>query len=327
VQATAVYLRQATGCSMFPTGARTELYEVGEPVPATTFVGATPVVEALADGWSRVYLEGEDGSRWARSLRRGTVDCTVTTAADGVGRCLPAASGTFRETVFDADCMTPVALGARTSCPVTDAYLWSIKSDGCSRRNAVHRATRRLDTGYARGSNGCRPYWSPSSDVYALGEELPAGDFPVATLGNLDDPGRLKRQAISTSGGTYGLPAFWDSLRGERCTAFPAKDGTHRCAPGSLLVDTPVYADSRCTRAVSSVDACLFPIIGMRVPDLCPKRYRIFRVGAVTAVEHLHYLDSDGRCAPVPNPPSPSEVFRAVEEVTPGQLVELSRTP
>src|SRR5436309_2416653 len=51
-----------------------EIYEVAEPVPASTFVGATQTVEALADGWSRVYLDAEDGSRWARSLRRGDVD-------------------------------------------------------------------------------------------------------------------------------------------------------------------------------------------------------------------------------------------------------------
>jgi hypothetical protein len=301
-----------------------EIYEVGEPVPATTFVGATLTVEPLADGWSRVYFDAEDGSRWARSLRRGDVDCAVATAADGVFRCLPRSAGSFTRGLLAADCMTPVADGDRSSCSLADLYLWD-SGPGCpDGRTVVRRASARLDAGQVRVQGTCWPDRDPYREAYSAGEELPPGNFPEVNRGILDGPGRLRRQARSTSGGTYGVASLWDSKLGFGCFAAPARDGSQRCLPGSVV--TAFFSDPECTRPITGESPCAFSTVLTRVPGACPARYRVFRVGAVTAVDRAFWFDAAGRCIPTPTPPLPSEVIHSLEEIQPTDLAELSLT-
>jgi hypothetical protein len=279
------------------------------------------VVVPLADGWSRAYLEAEDGSRWARPLRRGDVECTTARADDGVSRCLPVAAGSLGG--FDADCTTRVADGARSSCSADNVLVRT--SAGCPAGITVHRASRRLDAEQVRVNGTCRPAFpDPYREAYAVGDALPASDFPQVTLGNLDGPGRLKRQAVSTSGGTYGIGSFWDSTLGMRCGPALAPDGTHRCFPSLVLVTSPVFADPQCTRQVTLPDPCEFAVIGNSIPDACPQWYRLFLVGTVTAVANVYLLAADGRCVSAQQPQPPSQVFHSLKEVTLDELATLS---
>jgi hypothetical protein len=310
----------ALGCRVATPKEGIEFYEVGETVPATTFVGATQVVEPLADGWSRVYLEGEDGSRWARSLRWGDVDCAAARAVDGLLRCLPNAAGSTFQAGFDADCKTRVAEGDRSSCSTDQIFLRDTDDTICPTRTAVRRASRRLDADYVSVNGTCHARQDPFREAYALGEALPPGNFPEVVLGTLDASGRLQREAASTSAGVYGYSSFWDSGLAVGCAAVLAKDGPR-------LVTTPFYADSQCARPVTTGNPCVFPVILTPVPDVCPERYRIFQIGAATVVEKPYVLDAGGRCVPASGTLPPSAVVHEVKELEPSELVELSLGP
>lgn len=328
VQPAATYSQTVLGCTMLPVPEGLEVYEVGEPVPPSTFVAATAVIEPLADGWSRVYLDAEDGSRWVQSLRRGAVDCAVARAADGLLRCLPQPAGSVNEALLDADCATPVAEGDRSSCSAAESFVWDSRAVACPRRVSVRRASRRLDSSYLSVNGTCRPRQDPFRDVYAVGDELPPGDFPAVTRAVLDAPGRLERQVTSISAGTYGISSFWDSMLGFRCAPLLAQDGTHRCAPtGTALATAPVFSDPQCTRPVTTADPCVISVLLTPVADLCPERDRIFRIGAVTTVEKPYVLEAGGGCVPAGPAVPTSAVFHAVEELRPADLVELSLTP
>jgi hypothetical protein len=324
IQPEAIFDWNGQQCSPVRIPAGGEVYELGEPVPPRTFVGATRTVEALADGWSRVYFDAEDGSRWASGLRRGEFDCRVAIAADGERRCIPVTAGSVSGGRVQSDCTSPVAEGLRSSCSPGEILLSENRPADCTTRTAVRRAGPRVDSAYFRVNASCVPQHDPSSDAYAVGDELPPAGFPAVTEGILEGAGRLKRYAASTSAGTFGSLRLWDSKLGSPCGAGVLdREGDFRCFAGATPA-TPMFADPRCTRRVLRDDPCRqWLFVGDAIPGTCPPRHRLFRLGPVVAVERL-YVPSAAGCVAAASAPPPQAIFREVGgEVDPADFVQL----
>jgi hypothetical protein len=251
----------------------------------------------------------------------------VAPAADGALRCLPVTRTFVNRSLMEGDCTTLVAQGLRSSCSLEETLLADYKGDVCQPRWTIHRASRRLEDGYVK-VDGCRPLADPFSDAYAIGDELRPGDFPTASRGILEGPGRLKRYATSTPAGTSAdrEVAWWDSKLGGRCIG-PAllRDGTHRCVPETMSLN--LFADPGCTRRVVEERPCgptLFATEATR--DGCSEyRHRVFRAGPVIAVDKP-YLFHDGRC--FESSLSKGATFREVgDEVDPSEFVQLTLAP
>jgi hypothetical protein len=312
VQRTDAFEWGPSGCEVRPIDPRVEVYEVGEFVPAETFAGATRRIEPLTEGWSRVYLEADDGSRWLSSLRRGETDCRINTAADGVLRCLPVANGALSLGLVEADCSTGAALGARSSCAAEDILVWDLRSLGCAARIPVRRATRRLNVGYVPLNDTCDPLLDPNYEAFAVGEELSPGDFPEAIRGILDGPGRLLRYATQTSAGVHGIASYWDSELAAPCSLVADGVGSYRCVPDVAFRPTVFFADPWCRRPIVRHEPCrLIRYVAKLEPNACPLEYRIFHLGHVIPVETPRQLDGD-LCVPATVPAG--TIFRELGE-------------
>jgi hypothetical protein len=178
-------------------------------------------------------------------------------------------------------------------------------------------------------NDSCRPIQDPFRDAYSVGDEVPPGEFPAATLGIVEGPGRLKRFGTSTPAGTYGNATFWDSTLGGSCGGgVQARDGTSRCLPEVRSQETALFADAGCTRRVMEERSCGTSMFAAApITNTCAKRYLIFRLGPVIPVETLYQLGTGG-CVPAGSSPRPAAIFREVgAEVDPSEFVQISPTP
>lgn len=324
VPLTEVFRWGLKGCTPRSLRANEEAYELGELVPASGFAGATRRIEPLAEGWSRVYLEGDDGSRWVRSLRRGEVDCRITTAADGVLRCVPVTDA--ESSVRQADCSSPAAFGARSSCVPAEVLVSDLREVNCSLRVSVFHATGRLDRGFIPQRDGtCEPATYPDWDTFAVGEELPPGDFTEAVRGILEAPGRLKRYATQTPAGVHGLASYWDSQLAAPCAVTPTGAG-RRCVPDAIFPPSAYFADAFCTHQLVVDDPCRNPRFAALSGQVrCAAEYRIFRLGPAVPAPALHRLEGD-RCVPV-QLARDVKVRELGEELSPREFVSVSLSP
>jgi len=240
-------------------------YEVGEPVPAWTFVRGEARRAAHGAGVAVQVIEGEDGSSALLDIQdeaRGT-SCTFALASDSSVRCLPSGAsvsdGAFGYYV-DARCTERAAASACTPLRFTRDTTFG----HCGMTTSIHEVGEVLGSVYEFASDGaCHAIQSGTSEVpgfsYRLGAESPASSWVGATVEHGAARGQLTEGLLSVS---PSLTLPWkpvDTQRGVECEFLLAGDTQLRCIPAASFLAVQHFADPACTQrlAIAYPDECL----------------------------------------------------------------------
>lgn len=226
------------------------------------YQAARVVAGPAANGWSPQFIESDDGSRlfiaW-RHAREGYTcgfDTSFARSPDGVLRCFPhTAHDLDREPLLfaDAQCRTPAAVGALSTCARID-FARRTEYD-CSERRIYYRGGARLPLPFRRGGTTCTAGPESSRSVFAVGPEVPATEFPAVELAVGPGTGRLRPAVMKGMPTPTAVPQiFWDTELGAPCHALG-----DRCLPHDIhgLRPSRAFADAGCSKALMTVvDTC-----------------------------------------------------------------------
>jgi hypothetical protein len=162
-------------------------------------------------------LEGDDGVivPYDAYVDATGAACNVTTAADGLFRCLPA--GQLWRSPFDfSDPSCTINLTNDIGCARGVVYASEVVDDmstlGCDNylnvRRVFKRGTRAVTSAYSKGGTCFGPYGLPAATA-ETGEEIPLERFaelPTALIGGT----RIQQRAVRAEGGLWRMFGTWE---------------------------------------------------------------------------------------------------------------------
>lgn len=331
------YALGPSGCgpssTLPPNPGRPTTVPLGDVVPWTSFVEATETVVPGAIVSEKV-LVATDGAKQHLTYYDDKLgaDCTFALMADGVTRCVPAAT---EAPIYygDSSCTKPYAVNdysnnagpcSPSSSRSATANLWLEPSE--SQCGGI-RNVFRIGTydGTASGASIFQWQMQYQSGSPQLGEQTTCSSAGQLGINNSDNY-RLITDTINTSlpltprvgsgsdrlvpafvwpPGTEMLVAGWhDTMNDVDCTFALASDGKTRCLPVAST-GTILFTDGACTSpgrvAVLSDPSC----IGVRryareVSTTCPPTTRIYSLGAdAHDFMNVSVQTSSGQCGTV----------------------------
>jgi hypothetical protein len=181
--------------------------------------------------------------------------CTPRRFADNKTYCIP----TTNTVVYrDAGCTMPIGRQFRT-CPTTD-YAFFTETDPLTCDNLPAKIFPRgaqlsLPTYYtlsytSAGTTTCTPSMvGTTTELYALGSEIPLTDFATLDEATPSTQGRVQQRYLESSDGARVLLGLFDSELGTECaiTLDGARSGG-KCVPRSVSVPSNLFSDAGCTQ-------------------------------------------------------------------------------
>jgi hypothetical protein len=316
---TTVYVREG-GCTPVPGEADALVYEVGDEVPPSEFVGADLAPQG-AGRLATYALVADDGAVdpvaiWDSEL--GECELGGDLAAPA---CRPTETAMgVPPTWGDPACTERVAMDDRHERPcVTPTAVWDPTAPASGSRLRTIGAALEADQVYRKDDTGTCAAQDVAADrtYYAMGAEIPLD--ALAPLGEASEgTGRVVVKRVTDASGAVIGPAttFWDTEIDEECAPLELADGYHcvgDLAPGDLF-----FQDAECAVGVVLGDGHTRPTLAGvdREPtDACDAGTldQIYRVGALVSVPQPYVRDITGSCHP-PDWVAPDGVFYALGE-------------
>lgn len=299
-----LYGLDAGTCQAVEPGRTAQPYPVGDPIPWTSFVGAT----ATTAPGARTRLDvarvtADDGTTEVCAAAGPIVDtmidapCAPQLAADGAIRCLPPSAPALAG-YADAACSIPlVDLQPICAQPVSP-HRRQASPTGCGALAVLAVEPLGATATYAGHPAECvETAIPPPAAPGVLGAELPPETFaklaPVEPVAGR----RLTPDVLTTSDGFVVFRGGFldEDLGGVRCTPGANEGGVVRCLPAAVPIQA-AYSDPSCTEPleVVVVDACSFsaPVLGARTDGAtCPATTTYHRLGAAPVEAYLGDLD------------------------------------
>jgi hypothetical protein len=320
-----VYAKEDGGCVAIAVDPRRAYYAMGATRPPKDFVKLVSGIEPIAGGVGVAVVDGEDGSRFPRSLLVDVARskaCDLLTAADGKKRCLPSGAATVAG-FTDAACSSPAAL-ATTACEPLLAPSTALVADPANAGRAhVHELGAKRPTKEIYQRADAMTCSGPSfavEDVHDLGTEIPPASFPE--MGETTAGGSRIVATRLTAGGAL-LPRWnrlEDTMLGVRCSPSLAGDGKLRCLPQALVRS---FSDDQCTVPIVIVNSSSTPSHALAPDASCPRRFPVVSVGAeITPAPEKVYVNYSGPCVPTSVSPT-ARAFAVGSEVPASTFAEV----
>ena len=172
-------------------------------------------------------------------------DCAFGRAADGMLRCLPAASARGSRYFADASC-TDAVYAVPRACPIDYVLAPNPGSDLCTQIGPKVHARGAEHTGavYVMSAGSCTGATIAADAIaYRLGPELPASDLAPGSEATWGD-GAIALEGIEAEGGLRNARGFRDTKLDEPCRFEPLADGKEHCV--NRADPAARYADSAC---------------------------------------------------------------------------------
>jgi len=332
----AYYIRSDGTCMQNPPNSKIVLRKIGDEVPLSSFVHATPTIEPAASALDAVVLVADDGARftmfghdpardeWTRAVSPGdgSTRWWPVHLAYNYGNGVPGTPG-----AFFADSACNVATGIKDAhnalCPITAVYEY-VPADACQQFTlTLHQAGAPVATAdlHVRASDGsCVGLPSSESETSQLfvemGDALADDAFPAAATIDVGE-GRTVQRFDAQPDGSVAISArgeLHDRARVQGNFIGTAADGARRCLPGSPI-DNVYYADAGCTMAMMAMTV----LTGCTAdPVPAPEETfqgHAFSVGDALTPAMVYSKSSDGSCALVGPPPSYDRFFALGAEI------------
>jgi hypothetical protein len=232
--------------------------------------------------------------------------CTPRRFADDKTYCIP----TTNTVVYrDAGCTMPIGRQFRT-CPMTD-YTFFTEADPLTCDNLPTKIFPRgaqlsLPTYYtlsytSAGTTTCfASTTGTTTELYALGSEIPLTDFATLDEVTPSVQGRVQQRYLESSDGARVLIGLFDSELGTECaiTLDGARSGG-KCVPRSVSVPSYLFGDAGCTLTrVPFRKGCQAPKASAQPGKACfgtPTVPELYQTGAVST--STLYSTLSGQCA------------------------------
>jgi hypothetical protein len=270
-------------------------------------------------------LRAEDGA-WQDNTRYGdwydsalTTRCRFMTAADGIFRCLPAATWEWTGEFADAACSQRIVT-AKPCLAAPPQYGLVPLQEACTGPDSINPyAVHALGPGAIpdvlylsrdpSGNPGCVALPNDARrEVFPLLSEVPPTEFVAATKERTTGS-RIQTTELAAADGARGRGGGWpfDSTFGTECAVTLAADGEWRCLPSETQLYFPGgFADMACTQTVfTQPQRSCDPAFRLRFGGL-----EELRTCATTSLGPIYKFPSRMHVHQLDAPTTPAETFR-----------------
>ncbi len=264
------YYRQlGAGCTALEAAAEQQVHDVGDEVPAASFVPAQLRVPEGAARVSPYVFVGEDGAQEAVSSwdREHDRECTWFAAADRF-LCRPVEVVLHYDWIWaDAGCSVHAAVDLVSVRPCAPPTAVIGAGDGPYFESYLEVGAEVPRSQVFNDEQGtCSPETSELPDTYYLeGAPIPASSLPTL-LHVLDGVGRLRAERFTDEQGNPLAVAtrLHDSEAGQACVLATFVDGL-RCLPDPGYATLgPLFADPTCTTPLALWGGTTAPLVAVQ---------------------------------------------------------------
>jgi hypothetical protein len=255
-----------------------------------------PVTLPIPVGGTRLKLmvsqpvDGPEVLRnWFDDLRKEP--CAFAWAADGVVRCLPVENlFTYEPAFADPACKMPAVVRSLGNCPATPLSYVTTTRPSCPQATIIARLGDKLAASavYRLVGGVCVPRGAalqPNQEAHAIGEEIPPAMFAAGKLVVGDAKGgRLAPVFVEGDDGSRMFRSWRDTTTGADCFSALATDGTYRCLPSSVPIESFVRSDTSCmVQAITSPKSSCADadkrFVVQQISNQCPPGVQVSRLG------------------------------------------------
>lgn len=278
------------------------LYDLGPEISRSELVEITAVAKSGGGRLQFRYGETQDGARVSLgtddAMLEGTCTLLRSQSSEALS-CLPDSEfSSFYSNSTCTDALTRT--GALSVAPFTackPAKYAAISDRSCADNWTLHRTTdQRSDTLYRNYGTCSAATPIPQGQAYFKAID----PVPAARLSRQPPPNANRITPVFYSDGVVRkhVDLLHDSMLDVDCKATRLPDGTTRCLPNGLVVET-FYSDAACTVAIKAAELATCATAPAKYGvelgyDPCQSDYTVYAIGE--KLEAPLYQSSAGRC-------------------------------
>ena len=326
--AATIYTKGTDGSCTASPPTTSDIYAVGEAVPASAFVAATSVQQARGARLAMSYLKADDGAVQAISpydvSRKAACAVTSTLAT----RCVPTGLAFEEQLYADSTCQAQAALRTSTSydcsLPPTVVLLYDPAAKSCFTDPGSFAEVGAKLNGpiYRQNGSTCTATSTSVGDTfYAVGAAIPNEAFAPVVNADVGAPRVKVRTLMTESGERLVARVLVDTERNEECRPTLASDHVMRCMfPSDYSVTVQYFSDMGCVSPIATgTPACGTPAFVQLATNVAgpacgeSTTTQVFKVGAKITPTMI-YSRTTGGCRVLAPPPS-TDFYEATTEV------------